>query len=67
MNAIKDRKAKIEQLEKEIREIQAECSHPRTCVNSKSKSNSGNYDPSADSYWVEHECGLCEKQWRTDQ
>ena len=48
--------------EKDLQEI---CIHPN--VDEKYKGNSGNYDPSADSYWIEYRCPDCDKFWIEDQ
>ena len=47
------------------RELQALCKHPD--VTKKMCSNTGNYDPSADSYWYECKCPDCGKRWNEDQ
>lgn len=47
------------------RELQASCSHPS--ASKKHCGNSGNYDPSADSYWIEYRCPDCNKRWNEDQ
>lgn len=41
------------------------CLHP--AASKKYRGNSGNYDPSADSYWVEYKCPDCGKFWCEDQ
>ncbi len=41
------------------------CSHNK--VEMTACSNSGNYDPHADSYWYEFHCQVCEKFWTEDQ
>lgn len=46
-------------------ELQAICSHPS--ATKKSRGSSGNYDPSADSYWIEFKCPDCNKFWMEDQ
>lgn len=50
------------QKEKELQNI---C--PHTNVNKKYESNTGNYDPTADSYWITFHCPDCNKRWQTDQ
>lgn len=47
------------------RELQSTCSHP--AASKKHCGNSGNYDPSADSYWIEFKCPDCGKRWMEDQ
>lgn len=41
--------------------LQEECPHP--LLQSVNKSDTGNYDPSADCYWTEHSCPSCGKKW----
>lgn len=48
--------------EKELQQI---CNHPN--ADKKYCGNSGNYDPSADSYWIEYRCPDCGKFWIEDQ
>ena len=48
---------KVKKLNKKILEIQSNCSH-RNAV-SKLESNTGNYDPDANSYWVTVNCPDC--------
>ncbi len=59
--------AEIKKLEDQIRVIQEKCSHPEEAVDKKYRSNTGNYDPSADCYWIDFKCGLCHKFWTKDQ
>jgi hypothetical protein len=47
------------------RELQAVCAHPNADKNYRG--STGNYDPSADSYWIEYRCPDCGKFWMTDQ
>jgi len=47
--------------------VQAECTHPKEGLSITPRSNTGNYDPSADSYWKEFDCTLCGKRWTEDQ
>lgn len=58
------KKQKLE-IQKQILEIQSQCSHPLAAREYANKGNSGNYDPSSDHYWTEHKCRLCEFQWRS--
>lgn len=48
-----------------LHDLQEECSHPD--VEKEAKASTGNYDPSADSYWYNCYCPDCGKQWREDQ
>lgn len=41
------------------------CSHPN--ATKKYCSNTGNYDPTADSYWIQYNCPDCKKQWNVEQ
>ena len=57
--------ALMNQCEKDLTELRAECPHVN---HSKTPhSNSGNYDPSADAYWYACECFDCGKRWHEDQ
>jgi hypothetical protein len=56
---------KIETAQAQIRQLQASCPHPN--VQKEYGSNTGNYDPSADSYWIDWNCPDCGKRWTTDQ
>lgn len=47
------------------KDLQDSCPHVN--VDKKYKGNSGNYDPSADSYWIEYRCPDCGKFWTEDQ
>lgn len=67
MNIIQEYKEQIEKLQSKIVEIQDWCSHPKAALTSVNKSDTGNYDPSCDSFWTEFHCGLCEKRWTEDQ
>ena len=48
-----------------LKMLQDKCTHPD--VTKEYKSNTGNYDPSADSYWINLHCPDCDKRWREDQ
>lgn len=54
-----------EKLAKELSKLQAVCQHPD--VVKTYNSNTGNYDPSADSYWIDFFCPDCRKRWVEDQ
>lgn len=56
---------KEEKLAQERATLQAECTHPN--VVKKYDANTGNYDPTADSYWIDFTCPDCRKRWREDQ
>ena len=67
MSKIQELKSKIDSLQQQINNIQTECNHPMSARTTKGGANTGNYDPTADCYWTDHECGLCEKRWTVDQ
>jgi len=54
-----------EKLARELSKLQSVCSHPN--VKKEYKSNTGNYDPTADSYWIDFQCPDCRKRWSEDQ
>ena len=54
-----------EKLARELNKLQALCTHPN--LEKTYKSNTGNYDPSADSYWIEFRCPDCRARWNEDQ
>jgi hypothetical protein len=64
---IAELKKQIKELQDKIKTIQDSCSHPEQCVTKKYGSNTGNYDPMADCYWIDFKCSLCEKFWTEDQ
>ena len=45
--------------------LQNECAHP--AASKKYGASTGNYDPSADGYWIDWNCPDCGKHWSTDQ
>lgn len=65
LTKVQRRVAKIETLYKEIAEIQAGCKHE--AATKKAGANTGNYDPSCNSYWYDYTCPECQKRWREDQ
>lgn len=56
---------KIISLREQLEELQNLCKHPD--VTKKYGGDSGNYDPSQDSYWIDWRCPDCGKFWTTDQ
>ena len=50
-----------------INEQQNGCPHPQRTLEKENKSNTGNYDPSDNSYWAEYRCGRCGKFWHGEQ
>jgi hypothetical protein len=67
MNRIEELRKVIAECHQEMAKIQEECSHPNSCVTYKYGANTGNYDPYADSYWVDFRCGLCGYKWWKDE
>lgn len=65
LDKIQKIRTKISDLNLKIKDIQDNCFHP--IVKRIAKSNSGNYDPHADSYWYEFYCQECGKYWQEDQ
>lgn len=49
---------------KQLEQLQESCPHIN--LQSVNKSDTGNYDPSADCYWKEHKCHSCGKFWTED-
>lgn len=60
-------KIQLDVLNQQIKELQKNCAHPREVVLVENKSNTGNYDPTADCYWKEMHCLACDKRWSEDQ
>jgi len=61
MRNIKTIKQEIKDLQNELLLVQDNCIHEQIIY--EYKSNTGNYDPCSDSYWVEIECLCCEKKF----
>lgn len=64
MSNVSDIKDAIKHLQDQIKTIQDNCSHDKVVY--EYGSNTGNYDPSCDSYWVDIECLCCEKRIHLD-
>lgn len=47
------------------RELQSQCQHPS--ASKKYCGDTGNWDRSQDSYWIEYRCPDCGKFWSVDQ
>lgn len=45
----------------DMRQLQKDCQHDN--VKQEYKSDTGNYDPSMDMYWVEFRCEDCQAFW----
>jgi hypothetical protein len=56
---------RIQKSNQDLTMLRNECGHPN--VTKKYGSNTGNYDPSSDSYWIDWHCPDCGKFWTTDQ
>jgi hypothetical protein len=67
MSKIQELKSKIDSLQQQIDNIQSECNHPLSARTQVNGGSTGNYDPTADCYWTDNTCGLCEKRWTEDQ
>lgn len=52
-------------LRDELRRHQAKCRHLK--ATKENRGNTGNYDPSANSYWIEFSCPTCLRKWSRDQ
>ena len=55
----------MDKLSNQLAVLQETCAHPD--VTKKYGGSTGNYDPSADSYWIDWHCPDCGKRWTTDQ
>lgn len=66
MSIVQQLREEIAERQAKISEIQEQCSHPEAAVTKKHGSNTGNYDPSADCYWTDFHCSLCDKRWQLD-
>lgn len=56
----------IKKYETELEELQKECMHPSDKVTKKYAADTGNYDPTADHYWIDLHCSNCDKSWTED-
>jgi hypothetical protein len=56
---------RVSLISKSIEKLRAICQHPN--ATKKHGSNTGNYDPSADIYWIDVHCPDCGKIWQTEQ
>lgn len=64
---------KVKKLEEQIKDCnskilaeQSTCKHPRRFLDIENGANTGNYDPSSDSYWTNVTCKVCGKRWIID-
>lgn len=58
-------KKKIFTANVDLKLLQSECTHPD--ASKTYRGDTGNYDRSQDSFWIEHKCPDCGKFWTTDQ
>ncbi len=63
--AVKNIEQKITKLYNDIKDLQEVCPHDN--LQGKFGANTGNYDRSNDSYWVDFVCQDCKKRWSEDQ
>lgn len=56
---------KLDSIHLEIIQLQDTCTHPN--ASEKHRGDTGNYDPTADCYWIEYKCPDCDKFWTVDQ
>ena len=61
---VNDLMEEMSRVTEKLTAIQDNCSHPY--IEWKYGSNTGNYDPSADAYWTEYHCKLCDKRWQQE-
>lgn len=70
MSDIKAKRLKLEKIVKvvndSLNELKLKCDHSGNVVYNYC-GNSGNYDRTQDSYWMEWHCRDCDKRWITDQ
>lgn len=62
---LKSLKEQLAHVTKQIEELNSTCTHPD--VDKKYRGDTGNYDPSANSYWIEYKCPDCGKFWTETQ
>jgi len=46
-----------------IASIQGHCEHPEETLYKQKGSNTGFFDASHDSYWIDYHCYVCDKMW----
>lgn len=64
-NAVLKVEKTLKNLRAALKALQDVCKH--YSVKKTYKSNTGNYDPSADCYWIECYCPDCHKHWDEKQ
>jgi len=65
-------KKRLEEIKKKyqlarLEELKLQTACPHADLTYVYLGSTGNYDPSADSTWIDWKCSDCEKQWRTPQ
>lgn len=55
----------MDRLEEELSQLQLICSHSN--ASKTYRGDTGNYDKTADSYWIEYKCSDCRKFWTVPQ
>ena len=66
MSIIDDLLEQRENINRQIEEIQEQCSHPVGGVKKSHGASTGNYDPTENCYWTDFHCSLCDKKWSED-
>lgn len=54
---------KQDDLRAKISEFRKNCPHPLSALVKEYGSNTGNYDPSSDCYWITMRCLRCDQNW----
>lgn len=67
MTSIKKLKDSISILQSKIEAKQNKCKHPKKTLTEKTGSDVGNWDRSADSWWIDYHCGVCDKKWTEEK
>ena len=63
MQEIQKLNSELDVIKAKIKILQDQCTHPKEALWEKYQSNTGNYDPTCDCYWIEYRCGICDKFW----
>jgi len=64
-NSVEELLKSVKDLNLLVIEFQVVCTHPN--ASKEARSNTGNWDPSADSYWYQCKCPDCQKAWTEEQ
>jgi len=64
--SIKKRMQRLQAKKQKIHEeiVAVQTAYPHADLKSTWGSDTGNWDPSADSYWKDYHCQDCDKRWR---